>query len=135
MSDWNKNLGSNDFYEIQFNGYIGWDKIDNKEPYFVMLEIIKNIDKSSHKIGVDFDDISHGNFHWRDWTKSSLPFVDEGEIYWAGFTFQFAEDAKKFVELYVARVIGWMTMKSLGLNVIIEEIVGKKYIKSIFKLL
>ena len=100
MSDWNKSLGSSDFYDIQFNGYIGWDKIDNKEPYFVMLEIIKNKDKSSHEMAVEFDDISHGNFYWRDWTESSLPFVDEREAYWSGFTFQFAEDAKRFVELY-----------------------------------
>jgi len=100
MSDWNKSLGSSDFYDIQFNGYIGWDKIDNKEPYFVMLEIIKNKDKSSHEMAVEFDDISHGNFYWRDWTESSLPFVDDGDIYWSGFTFQFAEDAKRFVELY-----------------------------------
>ena len=107
MSDWNNNLGSSDFYEIQANGYIGWDKINGKEPYFVMLETIKNKDKSSHEIAVNFDDISHGNFHWRDWTKSSLPFVDEGEIYWSGFTFQFTEDAKKFVELYGSKG-NWM---------------------------
>jgi len=100
MSDWNKNLGSSDFYEIQFNGYVGWDKIIGKEPYFVMLEIIKGKDKASQDVAVEFDDISDGNFHWRDWTRSSLPFVDEGEIYWSGFTFQFAEDAKNFVELY-----------------------------------
>lgn len=100
MSDWNKNLHGWNFYEIQANGYIGWDKINDKVPYYVLLETVKGRDKSSHDIAIQFDDISHGNFHWRDFTKSSLPFVDDGEIYWSGFTFQFAEDAKKFVEMY-----------------------------------
>ena len=97
---WIKNLSSSDFYSIQFNNYLGWDKINDKTPYFVLLETIKDKDRSSHEIGVEFDDISHGNFYWRDWTQSSLPFVDDGEIYWSGFSFQFVEDAKKFVELY-----------------------------------
>jgi len=101
MSDWNKNLYSWDFYKIQADGFTGWDRLNNdKDIYLVVLEIIKDKEKSSQDIGVEFDDISHGNFHWRDWTKSSLPFVDEGEIYWSGFNFQFAEDAKRFVELY-----------------------------------
>jgi len=97
---WIKNLSSDDYYEIQYNNYLGWDKINDKTPYYVLLETIKGKDKSSQDIGVEFDDISHGNFYWRDFTKSSLPFVDDGEIYWSGFSFQFAEDAKKFVELY-----------------------------------
>jgi len=94
-----KNLSSEDYYKIHFNNYIGWDKI-NGNPYCVILEIIKSKDKSSQDIGVEFDDISHGNFYWRDFTKSRLPFVDDGDIYWSGFSFQFAEDAKNFVELY-----------------------------------
>ena len=97
---WIKNLSSDDYYEIQFNNYLGWDKIDEKTPYYVLLETIKGKDKSSQNIGVEFDDISHGNFYWRDFTKSSLPFVDDGDTYWSGFTFQFSEDAKKFIELY-----------------------------------
>jgi len=97
---WIKNLSSDVYYKIQFNNYLGWDKINDKTPYYVLLETIKGKDKSSHDIGVEYDDISHGNFYWRDFTKSSLPFVDDGEIYWSSFSFQFAEDAKKFVELY-----------------------------------
>ena len=97
---WIKNISSDDFYSIHFNNYLGWDKINDKTPYYVLLETIKGKDKSSHKIGVEFDDISHGNFYWRDWTQSSLPFIDSGEVYWSGFSFQFVEDAKKFVELY-----------------------------------
>ena len=81
MSDWNKNLYTSDFYKIQFNGYLGWDKFNDDEIYYVILEIVKDLDKSSHKIAVEFDDILHGNFYWRDFTKSSLPFVDDGEIY------------------------------------------------------
>lgn len=100
MSDWNKNLYSWDFYEIQAGGFIGWDKYNDKEIYFVLMEIKKDVDKSSHEIGFEFDDIAHGNFHWRDWTDSGLPFADSRDIYWSGFSFQFAEDAKKFVELY-----------------------------------
>lgn len=97
---WIKNLSSEDFYTIQYHEYLGWDKINEKTTYYVLLEVVKGNDKSSRDIGVEFDDISHGNFYWRDWTRSSLPFVDDGEIYWSGFSFQFSEDAKKFVELY-----------------------------------
>ena len=98
---WIKNLSSEDYYKIQFNNYLGWDyKIDDNTPYYVLLETIKGKNKSSQDIGVEFDDISHGNFYWRDFTKSSLPFVDDGDTYWSGFSFQFTEDANKFVELY-----------------------------------
>jgi len=100
MSDWNKSLYAWDFYEIQFQGFPEWDKLDNGEIYFVLMVIKKDMDKSSQDIGVEFDDIAHGNFHWRDWTDSGLPFADSRDIYWSGFSFQFAEDAKKFVELY-----------------------------------
>ena len=47
-----------------------------------------------------FDDKAKGLFYYRDWTESSLPFVEEGEIYMSGFWFQKLSDAKHFQELH-----------------------------------
>lgn len=101
FADWNKKLASSDFYDIQFEGFKGWDKEKDKynmweEPYQVSFQIIKGQDKSSREIAIEFDDISHGLFWTRDWTESGLPFVDGGEVYHTIFVFQFKEDWERF---------------------------------------
>lgn len=97
---WNKNITSNEYYDIAQNKYFSWDTLENREPYFVMLEIKQGDNKSSRDIAVLFDDISIQNFYYRDWTKNGMPYINDGEVYWSGFWFQFQYDAKKFVELY-----------------------------------
>jgi hypothetical protein len=93
MSDWNKKLLMCDFYDVQFKGYPNWNKLDRDNPYYVVRESIHKVDKSSHELDVEFDDIAKGQFYSRDWTKSGIPFIDEGEIYWSGFWFQYKDDA------------------------------------------
>lgn len=76
-----------------------WDRIEGKyEPahIFVMFQLAGT--GASHDMAVWADDNINGYFIYRDWTKSSLPFVDKYETYWSGFTFQKLEDAKLFVD-------------------------------------
>lgn len=76
-----------------------WDRIEGKyEPahIYVVFQLVGT--KESKNMAIWADDNIGGYFTYRDWTKSSLPYVDEMETYWSGFTFQKLEDAKKFVE-------------------------------------
>lgn len=79
-----------------------WDRIEGKwEPEHISLtfEMIKGTN-DSFEIAKWVDDNIVGWFTYRDWTKSSLPFVDEGEVYWSGFTFQKLGDAKKVFDQF-----------------------------------
>lgn len=76
---------------------IDWDQIkDENEPQhiFLIFEMIKG-GRNSDNVAIWIDDNINGWFTYRDWTKDGLPFVNEGDIYWSGFTFQKLEDAKK----------------------------------------
>lgn len=99
-ADWNKKLLLWNYHDIVFKDYPGWDKINNNEISFVMFEITNNKDKSSRDIAIEFDDISNGYFYYRDWTMDGIPFVNEDEIYWSGFWFQYFKDAKKFQDMF-----------------------------------
>ncbi len=60
--DRNKFLPSNIFYEIEFAGYLGWDKNEDFLPIQVSIFSVKGKTKSSKDIAIEFDDISEGLF-------------------------------------------------------------------------
>lgn len=99
--DWNRMIPSWDWHGLVLARWPGW--IVNSEvesPNFVTFEIVNEVDKSSREIAVEWDDLSEGQFHYRDYTKYSLPFVSKGEMYKAIFYFQYEQDAIKFAEKY-----------------------------------
>jgi hypothetical protein len=51
-------------------------------------------------MAIEWDDLSEGQFYCRDHTKSSLPFINDKEIYKSIFCFQYEQDAIKFAEKY-----------------------------------
>jgi hypothetical protein len=105
--DWNRLVPSSVFYKESLDGYPVWDRYASGSCHFVMLEIVHQQDKPSRDIAIEFDDIAEGHFYYRDWTGSSLPFVDSSELYASGYWFELASDAYKFVELYGGSGI-WM---------------------------
>jgi hypothetical protein len=98
--DWKKAIPSRSFYQLSIENFPNWEKPNGHNPKTVWLSIIKGLDKSSRIIAIEFDEISQGNFYYRDWTKSGLPFIDDREQYDAIFSFQFISDAEKFHELF-----------------------------------
>lgn len=71
-----------------------WDLEDGVPP-FVMVEVKGSL--TSLRLASEFDDVATGLFYYRDWTRSSLPFVrDDDETYWCGFWFQRRLDAEWF---------------------------------------
>lgn len=109
--DWLKMIPSWDWHKLVLAGWPGW-VVDNAlgEPNFATLEIVKGTDKSSRDIAIEWDDLSEGQFYYRDYTKSSLPFIDEGEMYKSIFCFQYLRDAVKFCEVYGAKLNQRLTL-------------------------
>ena len=104
IESWNRNIKHTTIpFSLEKNGKMtipdDWDsllgKYDTKH-IFVMFEHTGS--ETAIKMARWADDNIIGLFTYRDWTLSNLPFVDENEIYWTGFTFQKLEDAKVFVE-------------------------------------
>ena len=100
MSDWNKKIYAHAFYKLQFEGYPDWDKPDGKEPEYVNFSTKKDVDRSSWDIAIETDDWCSGNFYFRDFTDSGLPFVNPNEVYRSCFIFQKADDAAEFKRRY-----------------------------------
>lgn len=106
VASWKRKIWNTDFLDYDNPPTFlrkDWDNliVDEKtqpEAIFVMFELTGV--KTSHEMAVWTDDNIFGLFLYRDWTKSSLPFVDENEVYWSGFTFQKLEDAKFFAEKF-----------------------------------
>jgi hypothetical protein len=96
---WKKNIPSWDWYPLVFAKWPDWEK-EGDFPPFVELIITKGKGKSSHEMAVEFDDIAQGNFYWRDWTDSGLPFVDKGESYKSCFWFEFVFDRDIFKQKF-----------------------------------
>jgi hypothetical protein len=110
--DWIYMLPGWEFYQRALSKprpYPGWDRDENDEPCFVMLELTRGTGNviESRSMAVEWDDITEGEFYYRDWTSSGIPTVDEGEAYWAGFWFQRKTDAVKFQEEF-GGVGNWM---------------------------
>ena len=58
--------------------------------------------KLSHPLMVMTDNSIVGRFYSRDYTSSGLPFVNEDEVYWSGYWFEFRHDAEFFMKFIAA---------------------------------
>lgn len=109
FADWSRYMGMTEWHHASFEGWPGWDRdAGAEEPVSVTLLVTKGKDKSSHKMASEFDDIATNDFYWRDWTESSLPFVDDGETYTSKFWFKKREDRAAFLKMFpkVRQVVG-----------------------------
>ena len=99
---WRWKLTSSKWYNILLSDYHSWDVIIDQEffyktPPFVKLKHIRTSGKiESNILCNEWDDIANGEFYQRDWTSSSLPFVDEGEEYWSGWWFSTISEFNRF---------------------------------------
>ncbi len=93
-----------DWHEISLAGFPEWEKPNGEIPASVFLTLITGTGKSSHAIASEMDDVCAGVFYYRDYTKSGLPFVSDGEIYNSRFWFQFQTDAQNFANRYAAQI-------------------------------
>ena len=94
-----KQLYSDEFYKLAFANFTTSDKHNNNSEYCINLEIIKG-QYDSINIAEEFEKTAKGNFYYRDYTEDGLPFVEEGNIYWSEFWFQYKNDAINFVNSY-----------------------------------
>lgn len=105
-SGWRRNIPAWIWYDISLTKprpYVGWETDDKGNPWFVMMEHTRRGDDfevESREIAVKWDGEATGLFYQRDWTRSSLLFCSEGELYWSGWWFQFRCDAEKFLDIY-----------------------------------
>jgi len=93
--DWRNMLPSSIFHAMLLDGMPGWER--DSGIYQVRFSIIKGV-SSSRQIATWWDDLATGQFYYRDFTDSGLPFVDDGEVYKSSFYFQFKHDAIRFTE-------------------------------------
>ncbi len=98
--DWNKALPIDIWYKLVFAGYPNWEISPDGNPICVSLRIVNEIDKSSRNIAIEFDDISQGDFYYRDVTNDNIPFVEPKEVYYSYFYFQLGADAYNFSKKY-----------------------------------
>ena len=100
--DWNKMIASWDWHSLCLDCWPDWEKFDDK-PSFVEFDCVKGSGRQSRDLAIEIDDWAKGQFYYRDWTKSGLPFVDDGEVYHSCFWFQYKADADEFQKRYQNR--------------------------------
>ena len=99
---WKKKLLSMDWYDLCSDGYPGWemDPSDGRlAPAFVKLTHTRgsgNVESSD--LASTWDDVATEPFYTRDWTDDGIPFVNKGEIYWAGWWFKTVAERDRFVK-------------------------------------
>jgi len=96
--NWKRAIPMWDWHELIFAGYPGWEKPDGEKPASVSETFISGVTKKSIEVASAWDDIGEGQFYWRDFTESGIPFVHDGESYQSIFWFQYERDAVKFAE-------------------------------------
>jgi hypothetical protein len=74
-----------------------WDVGPGWEQNFVFTE--STDPKKNHELRATIDDTIEGFFKTRDWTKSSLPYVNKEEKFWSGWWFEKRSDAEKAMEI------------------------------------
>lgn len=105
---WRRKLLTWHWHEVSFARYPGWDlegprpdlqpgERDRRNPPFVKLTHVHGKGRSSSELAIAWDDIAVGRFYTRDWTKSGIPFVRDGETYWSGWWFEYAADRDRFM--------------------------------------
>ncbi len=100
---WLKRVLMWNWHWIALDGYPGWDLVgsgSDQHPPFAKLTIRKGSAKSAREIEIEWDDLATGLFYHRDWTDDGIPFVNDGETYWAGFWFEKTADRDAFVARY-----------------------------------
>lgn len=105
FADWKRMLAIDQFYHLQAAGFPGWNPdekiVMGREVSCVTFDTEKGKDKTSREMAVEFDGIAEGNFYYRDWTGSGLPFVEDKEVYNSRFWFQYSSDLQKFKDMYL----------------------------------
>jgi len=97
---WKLLLPSQTYYKLELDGWPGWEKCSLDCVSTVSFSIKKGTDDSSKDIAVRWDDMGRGQFWYRDYTESGLPFAEDGEEYNSRFWFQFRDDAEKFHQTF-----------------------------------
>lgn len=98
--DWNKLIPSWLWHQICLDEYPAWEKEEDGNPASVFIRVEHPKDKSSRTIAIEFDDLCHGAFYYRDFTEDGIPFIRDGDVYHARFWFQFKSDADMFLTNY-----------------------------------
>lgn len=101
--DWRRLIPSTEWHTLALDNFPGWNKHGGSPRHFY-LKHVHGKTSSSREIATEWDDISGGNFWYRDMTKSGLPFVDGDEVYHSCFCFQFEEDWTKFGQHFGSRI-------------------------------
>lgn len=96
-NDWNKLVFSFEYSMIALDGYPDWHiNPETKEPYNLYKTFVGGDNHlSSHSFACKLDDIVDGQFYYRDFTKSGIPIVKDGEEYNSIFVFQYKSDYLK----------------------------------------
>ncbi len=98
--DWKRAVPIDVFYQLSVTGFPGWDKGPGKDTVpSLHFRTKKGEQASSRELAIAFDDIAEGEFYYRDWTDSGLPFVEDGEIYQSRFYFAVFADLVHFENL------------------------------------
>lgn len=98
---WKRMIGLHEYNQIAMSGFKGWDKIKNLVGYNVPTVHLIEVTGSdfSKNLALEFDDISDGNFYYRDITEDGSLWIEEDEEYSSIFVFQFESDMLEFVEM------------------------------------
>lgn len=94
--DWDKMIPGFDYHKLAVLDWPGWDKINEGCPAYVQFVCVKGNGQSSREVAIEFDDMAEGQFYYRDFTNSGLPFVEKNESYRSLFVFQRFSDFEKF---------------------------------------
>jgi hypothetical protein len=104
---WKLLLPSQTYYSLELDGWPGWEKPNGESVTTISFTIVKGHGKESRDMALLWDDQGHGQFWYRDFTDSGLPYVEDGEEYRSRFWFQFRDDAEELTPLpYSAMFLG-----------------------------
>ncbi len=95
--DWNKKIHQFDAWDLQRDGYEGWD-LDGDKPYMVRIDKIWE-DKSDFQkeVLVWADDNCEGYFYQYTFgTEGGTPIIRAGDKFWVVLAFQKKDDAFAF---------------------------------------
>lgn len=109
MYGWKWKLPSYVWHRHCIDKYPEWELEDGETPAFVKLAHTRGgegSDVESHKLASDWDDVAKDSFYQRDWTKTGIPFVEEGGTYWSEWWFATIKERDRF--------LAWRKENALG---------------------